>query len=303
MAHSEFERSSYDGIKLYFQCWQTDQNLKGIVCMVHGLGEHSGRYTHWAALLNQAGYDYLAYDLRGHGKSGGQRGHVSSFDDYVKDTDILIKEAQERYPGIPLFLYGHSLGGIIVNYYVLLRKPQLNGVVVTALSNRTSLQDQKIKVILSKVLGSIVPKMSIATGLVPATISRDQEIVERYVNDPLVHDQVSVGWGKSALETIAWTDHHVGEWTLPVLFMHGEDDQLGFADGSREFAGKIKGDCTLKIWTGLYHEVHNEPEKEQVFAYLLDWLDAHSNSAELKFLLDKDEYSWENSNPMIITQE
>jgi alpha-beta hydrolase superfamily lysophospholipase len=137
MAHIEFERSSYNGLKLYFQYWQTNQSPKGIVCLVHGLGEHSGRYAHWAVLLNQAGYGYMAYDLRGHGKSGGQRGHVTSFDEYVKDNDILLKEATERFLEIPRFLYGHSLGGLIVNYYVLLRKPQLNGVIVTALSNKT----------------------------------------------------------------------------------------------------------------------------------------------------------------------
>jgi acylglycerol lipase len=276
MAHTEFERTSFDGLKLYFQLWQADQPQKGIVCLVHGLGEHSGRYAHWANMLNQAGYDFLAYDLRGHGKSGGQRGHASSFDDYVKDTDILLKEAEDRYPGLPQFLYGHSLGGMITTYYVLRRKPQLNGVVVTALSIKTSIQEQKAKIVLSKVLGSIVPKMTLDTGLVPATISKDPEVVRRYTNDPMVHHKATVGWGKSALDEISWTDQHAGEWTLPVLFMHGEKDQLAFAEGSEEFAGKIKGDCTLKIWPGLFHEVHNEPEKEQVFAYLLNWLDAHS---------------------------
>jgi alpha-beta hydrolase superfamily lysophospholipase len=118
--------------------------------------------------------------------------------------------------------------------------------------------------------------MSIETGLIPATISRDPDMVTRYVNDPMVHHQVTVGWGKSALETIAWTDQRAGEWTLPVLFMHGEEDQLGYAEGNRKFASKIAGDCNLKIWLGLYHEVHNEPEKEQVFAYLLNWLDGHT---------------------------
>lgn len=248
------------------------------MCLLHGLGEHSGRYTHWAEMLNQAGYSVLAYDLRGHGKSGGQRGHVNSYDEYCKDTDILLKEAKDRFPGIPYFLYGHSLGGLIATYYVLRNKPKLSGVIVTALSNRTSIQEQKVKLVLSKVLGSIVPKMTIDTGLVPATLSRDPEVVTRYVNDPLVHHKATVGWGKSSLEEIAWADQHVGEWMLPVLFMHGEKDQLAYPEGSKEFASKIKGDCTLKIWPGLFHEVHNEPEKEQVFAYVLNWLDEHSKS-------------------------
>ena len=276
MSHYEFNCKAFDGLNLYFQCWQVEQNQKGVICLMHGLGEHSGRYAHWAELLNQAGYTLLTYDLRGHGKSGGQRGHVSSFDDYVRDTDLLLKEADTRFSGMPRFLYGHSLGGVIVNYYILRRKPQLNGVVVTALSIKTSLQEQKVKVLMAKVLGAIIPQMAIPTGLVPSTISRDPEIVKAYVNDPMVHYLVSVGWGKRMMEAIEWTDQHAGDWTLPVLYMHGEKDQLGYVEGSREFASRIKGDCTLKVWPGLYHEVHNEPEKEQVFEFLRSWLDQHS---------------------------
>jgi alpha-beta hydrolase superfamily lysophospholipase len=167
------------------------------------------------------------------------------------------------------------MGALIVTDYVLVRKPQLNGVVVTALPVQAALQKQKAKIMLSKILGSIAPTMTIQTGLVPSTISRDPDVVERYINDPLVHHQVTVGWGKSALHAISWSDQHASEWTLPVLYMHGEKDELGYSEGSREFSSKIKGDCTLKIWPGLFHEVHNEPEKEQVFAYLRDWLDKH----------------------------
>ena len=182
MSHFEFERKSFDGLSLYFQGWQPDEGSKGVICLVHGLGEHSDRYAHWASRLNLAGYALLAFDLRGHGKSGGQRGHATSFDDYVKDTDILLKEADNKFPGKSCFLYGHSLGGLIVNYYVLKKKPKLAGVIVTALANKTSLQEQKAKILLSKILGSIAPTMTIQTGLVPSTICRDPEVVERYIN-------------------------------------------------------------------------------------------------------------------------
>jgi alpha-beta hydrolase superfamily lysophospholipase len=275
MTKFDFNCSSFDGTNLYFQCWETDQNPKAVIALVHGLGEHSGRYDHWANMLNQAGYNVLANDLRGHGKSAGQRGHVSSFDDYLKDVDLLLDEAGKRFQGMPVFLYGHSLGGIICVDYVLRRKPKLTGVVISALSIRTSLQEQKIKIILSKLLGSIIPKGSLSSGLVPATISRDSKVVERYVNDPLVHHEVTFGWGKSALETIDWINEHSQEWSLPVLFMHGEKDALGYAEGTREFASKINVDCTVKIWPGLFHEVHNEPEKGEVFKFLLGWLDGH----------------------------
>ena len=275
MTHETFERKSSDGTKLFFQTWRPNQEPRGVICMVHGLGEHLGRYAHWADMFTQSNYALIGYDLRGHGKSDGQRGHVLTFEEYVKDTDLLIQETEQRYPGIPRYLYGHSLGAIIAILYILRRKPQFSGAVISALSNRTSLQEQKAKVLLSKILGTVVPKMTISSGLVPSTISRDPEVVSRYISDPLVHDKVTLGWGKSALQTIEWNELHANEWVIPVLIMHGELDQLGYPKGSEIFANLIKGDCTLKIWQGLYHELHNEPEKDMVFEFTMNWLEAH----------------------------
>jgi len=275
MAQYEFNKKAFDGLSLYFQGWQTSQAQKGVICLVHGLGEHSGRYYLWAEWLNQAGYSVLSYDLRGHGKSDGLRGHVTSYEDYLNDTDMLLDEAKNKNAGSPCFLYGHSLGAIIAAYYVLRRKPHLPGVILSGLSTNTALQQQKGKVMLAKLIGSIMPKFTMKSGLVPSTLSKDPEIVTRYVNDPLIHDAVTASWGKSSITVIDWINQHASEWTLPVLVMHGEIEQLGFADGSREFASKIKGDCTLKIWQGLVHEIHNEPENKQVFDFLCQWLDQH----------------------------
>jgi alpha-beta hydrolase superfamily lysophospholipase len=213
-------------------------------------------------VTNRADYSVLTYDLRGHGRSGGQRGMFLLTVNILTIRTFYSKERQ-RFPESPCFLYGHSLGGIIVANYVLQRKPKINGVIITALPHKSSLQEQKGKIAVVKILGSIAPKMPISTGLVPATISKDPEVVSQYINDPLVHHQSSVGWGKSTLESIAWTLQHANEWTLPVLFMHGELDKLGYAEGSREFAGNIECDCSLKIWPNLFHEVHNEPKKSK----------------------------------------
>ncbi len=277
MAHFEFDRKAADGLKLYFQGWQAEQPNKGVICLVHGMGEHSARYEHWAEWLNQAGYSVLSYDLRGHGKSEGQRGHVSSYEEYLQDTDILLAEANNRYANLPCFLYGHSLGAIIVVFYSLRRKPKIAGVILSALSINTSLQKQKSKIMLAKVLGTILPKFSMNTGLVPQTLSRDPEVVSRYVNDPLVHHLVTVSWGKASIATIEYIYQNASEWTLPVLVMHGELDELGYAEGSREFASKVAGDCTLKIWPGLFHEIHNEPENKLVLEFLRQWLDNHTS--------------------------
>jgi alpha-beta hydrolase superfamily lysophospholipase len=277
MIHEDFERSGYDGLNLYFQSWQTETQPKGVISLVHGLGEHSGRYAYWADRLNQAGYHVVAYDLRGHGKSGGQRGHILSFDEYLSDTALLLQETEAKFPKLPHFLYGHSLGAIIAWVYVLRRKPKLAGVILTALDYRNALEEQKGKVLLSKILGSFAPKMSISSGLDPQTISRDPDVVARYVNDPLVHAQLSLGFAKNSLKSIPWAIQHSSDWSLPVLVMHGEKDMLGYVAGSREFASSVSGDCTLKVWPGLYHEIHNEPEKEQVFEYMREWLDKHAS--------------------------
>jgi acylglycerol lipase len=277
MSHYEFERKAIDGLSLYFQGWQTEQNQNGVICLMHGLGEHSGRYEHWAGMLNLAGYSFLTYDLRGHGRSEGIRGHISNFNEYLNDTDLLLKEAEDRYTGTPCFLYGHSLGALIVTDYVLRRKPKIAGAIITALSTKNALQEQKGKVMLAKVLGSITPKVTLKSGLDPLTISRDSTVVSKYKDDPMVHSQVSTGFGKGSLDAIDWINKHASEWTLPVLIMHGELDRLGNVEGSVEFASKIKGDCTLKIWPGMFHEVHNEPEKQEVFDYLHAWLNEHAH--------------------------
>jgi acylglycerol lipase len=184
----EFEKESFDGLNLYYQIWKAADEQKGVICLIHGLGEHSGRYEHWASLLNQAGYSVVSFDLRGHGNRGGKRGHVSSYDGYLKETDLFVSEAKEKFPELSCFPYGHSLGALIVNYYVLRTNPKLAGGVISAMSNKTSLQEQKGKVLLSKVLASIVPTLTIQSGLIPSTISRDSDIVECYLKDPLVHD-------------------------------------------------------------------------------------------------------------------
>jgi alpha-beta hydrolase superfamily lysophospholipase len=276
MSHFEFTQKTEDGLSIYFQGWQTEKDPKGAIGLIHGLGEHSGRYSQWAGWLNEAGYSVLSYDLRGHGKSGGPRGHVNSFEDFLRDTDMLISEIKSRFANRTYFLYGHSLGAIIAASYVLHRKPQLDGVILIGLATKTPLQDQKGKIFLAKILGSVAPKFTMDSGLDPETISKDPEVVSRYVNDPLVHKTVTTGFANSSIHEISWINQHVGEWKLPLLLMHGELDILGYPQGSQEFASKVQGDCTLKIWPGLKHEVHNEPEKQEVFEYLRQWLDMHS---------------------------
>lgn len=275
MKTQEWNWQTHDGLQVYSKEWKPEGKPKAVVCLVHGLGEHVGRYEHVGKVLAEAGYALLGADLRGHGKTEGQRGHSPSYEVFMQDIDGLLREAAKRYPGVPVFLYGHSLGGILVLNYALRRKPAIQGVISTGAGLRTALEQQKMKVFLAKVLGSIMPTGSMASGLDPNSISLDPAVVEAYIHDPLVHNRISFAMGKHSLAAIAWIFSHASEFHIPLLIMHGRKDQLGYPQGSQEFAGLIPKElCTLRLWDGLTHEIHNEPEKAEVFKVMVDWLDA-----------------------------
>ncbi len=276
MKHTELSWQSKDGLALYAQEWRPEAPPRAVVCLVHGLGEHSGRYGHVAAALNQAGYALLAPDLRGHGRSAGQRGDAASLEALLDDIDLLLAEAEKRFPGRPQFLYGHSLGGILVLNYALRRKSRLSGVIATAPALLTALHRQPLKIALARVLGRLLPRMALPSGLEQAALSRDPEVVRAYREDPLVHDRSSLRLASALLWATRWTLGRCAEFELPLLLMHGSADRIAFPESSTEFARSVRYDCTLKIWEGLYHEVHNEPEKGQVLAFMVDWLNQHA---------------------------
>jgi alpha-beta hydrolase superfamily lysophospholipase len=266
---------THDGLTIFARDWLPEQEPTGVICLVHGLGEHSGRYDHVADRLVTAGYAVMAFDLRGHGHSSGKRGHALSAEQLHEDMDILVQKAKKRFPSTPVFLYGHSLGGILTLSYTLSKKPDLAGVIVTGLAVRTALQQQKLKIAMAKILGRIIPEVTLPSGLEPASICSDPGVVDGYVCDPLVHDRISFGMSILLLREIERLISRAPEFHLPLLVMHGRNDRLGYPEGSEEFAAQVRGDCTLKIWEGMSHEIHNEPGKDRVFDFLIDWLDNH----------------------------
>ena len=281
MRYSEFTLASSDGIQFYFQGWQPDAPSKAVVCLVHGLGEHSGRYAHVAAALNDAGYALLGFDLRGHGKSGGPRGHTPSYETLMDDIGRLLAEAAQRYPGQPQFLYGHSLGGNLVLNYALRRKPGLAGVVATSPAIRTATPPPGSQITLAKIMNRIRPAMQMANGLALDGLARDPEVIRAYTNDPLVHNKISVRLALETLQAGEWALAHAAEFPLPLLLAHGSADKLTSATAAEEFAAKVPGGrCTLKLWDGFYHETHNEPEKAEVLAFMVDWLQQHTTTGE-----------------------
>ncbi len=261
-----------DGITLYARLWRPEGESKAVVCLVHGLGEHCGRYDHVGEALVEAGFALLAYDLRGHGKSEGARGHAPQFESLMDDIALLLDQAEQRFPARLRFLYGHSLGGNLVINYALRRQPSIAGVIATAPALRTAFEPPAWKISLGKIMYRLWPGLAMANELDIQGLSRDPEVVRAYKNDPLVHDRVSARLAMDLLQSGEWALAHADKFPLPLLLMHGSQDRLTSVAASRDFAARAGDRCTLKIWDGFYHEVHNEPEKDEVIAFMVAWL-------------------------------
>jgi alpha-beta hydrolase superfamily lysophospholipase len=269
----EWKWKTNDGLEIYSRTWLPAGTVKGVVCLVHGVGDHIGRYEADADALTGAGYILAGFDLRGFGKSEGIRGHTPSLEMYLEDIDLFLAEITHRYPNKPCFLYGHSMGGLLVLDFVSVRKPAISGVIATGPGLKTAIETQKIKVFLAKVLGNMFPTLSMDSGLDTHLISRDSTVVENAINDPLVHRKVTASWGKSMLEAVSIALENASTFPSPLLLMHGTEDKIAFPDGSQKFANLAPKDIvTLKMWDGFKHELHTEPEKAEVFQVMIDWL-------------------------------
>ncbi len=195
----------------------------------------------------------------------------------MDDVTAFLAEAGKEFPGLPLVLYGHSLGGNVALNYGLRRKPALAGVIASAPVLTLSFAPSPVKMALGKVLRKIAPAIVMANEIDRKGLSRDAAVVRAYGADPLVHDRISARLGMDFLDAGAWALAHAGEWSLPLLLMHGGADRLCSATGSGDFAARAGDCCTLRVFDGCYHEIHNEPGKQQVFDCVLQWLDEHAS--------------------------
>jgi len=273
MPHFEYQWKTTDGLNLYGQGWTPSGDLKAVVCLIHGIGEHSSRYEHVAAFLSQNGYALFTFDHRGHGRSEGPHGHFPSYETAMRDVEYHLQQAAERFQNKPIILYGHSMGGNLVLNYALRYRPQIAGVIATAPMLRLSFKPSRVKQLLAKFLIRVWPTLSLPSGLDTKDISRDPEVVKKYDSDPLTHNRVTPCF-LNLLEAGEWALEHAAEFSKPLLVMHGGEDHITSPENSRIFAKNVGKICTLKIWDGLYHEIHNEPEKEMVLETMLRWIES-----------------------------
>jgi alpha-beta hydrolase superfamily lysophospholipase len=213
-----------------------------------------------------------AFDLPGHGQSEGRRGMMPPFDVLFDTIDIIIKEIAAELPGIPLLIYGHSLGGGIVLDYLIRRKPSLTGAIATSPWIKLAFEPPKFKQLLASVASRIMPGMTQSSGLITEDLSRDPLVVEAYRNDPLVHGIISGGIFSSITDAGKEILGRASEITLPLLLVHGRHDMITSAAATMEVAAAAPG-ATLKLWDGGYHELHNDLLREDHFEFIIEWID------------------------------
>lgn len=266
-----FSWTNKEGITIHAVDWH--HNSPGaVVALVHGQGEHIGRYSHVADWYNSHGIAVTGFDQQGYGRSGGARGHASGIASWMDDIELFLQKTTERYPNVPVFLYGHSMGGAEALYYCLHRKPALAGLIATSPLIRLAFVPPKMKVLAGKIMRRFMPALTLPTGLAAHFISHDTAVVSAYQHDGLVHGKVSASGGIALLEMSEWLDNCEPEFQIPVLVMHGGDDRITSAPASAAFCERAKSDVTWREWEGLWHEMHNEPQKAQLFEFTLAWM-------------------------------
>jgi alpha-beta hydrolase superfamily lysophospholipase len=274
MQNFEANWQGKDGIAFYLRGWMPDGKAKAVVALVHGWGEHSGRYVHVGRAFTKAGYAMVGFDLRGHGQSGGARGDAPGYSVLMDDIAGFLLQLRPRFPKLPVVLYGHSLGGNLVLNFALRRRPKVRGVIASSPWLALAHEPPAYRLALARVINVLAPGFTQKSGMETAAISRDAAVVAAYKQDPLVHDQISARLFSAIHESGLWALDHAAEFPVPLLLMHGTADRLTSVEASREFAARGGKNVTARFWDGWYHELQNEPGKARVFAVMLKWMDA-----------------------------
>lgn len=263
--------------KMFTQLWAPEnETTQAVIALVHGQGEHSGRYKHIAEFFTQRDCAVMAVDLTGHGRSVGKRGHVKGYEDYLADVEQLLLQVKEQYAGLPVFLYGHSMGGNISLNYALRNpvSPLFDHVVITSPWLKLAFDPPVLKEALGKIVRHIYGGYTEQSTLDVNLLSRDACVPKAYKEDPLVHSKISVSAYFGILEAGEFALANAQRLQRPCLLMHGEGDRITSHKASQAFAASAPQELiTYKEWEGLYHELHNEVEWEEVAGLVYKWME------------------------------
>jgi len=270
--------TSSDGLRIFYREF-ISENERARLVIVHGIGEHSGRYGNVVEKLVHGNTSIWAMDLRGHGKSEGKRGHILAFDDYLNDVSAMVDMAKQGIGAKrKCFLLGHSMGGLIALDFALRYPARIDGVIISSPSLGIAVNVPALKKAMGKLMSSVLPGLALSNGIDITKLSHDKEVVRAYGEDPLVHDRVSARWFTEILEGMERVRNSAPLFKVPLLMQLAGDDRLTDVNASKDFFDKLTvDDKTVRIYKTLYHEIYNEPEesRQEPLGHLDEWIQAH----------------------------
>lgn len=273
MKEEEGKFSGVGGVEIFWRAWLPDR-VRAVCVICHGLGEHSGRYAELAGDLAKKELASFALDHRGHGRSGGKRGHVMKFSEFLDDLAAFRRMVQGRAEGKKVFLIGHSMGGLIAARFAEERGEGLAGLILSSAALRVDVDAPAIKLAAGRFFSKYLPGLTMGNGLDPQMISHDKKVVAAYIADPLVHDRVSARWFTEFTAAIEAVQEQAGKIKVPTLVMQSGDDKLVAPRGAPEFFERLTvTDKKLKMWDGFYHEMFNELERDKPVSLMTKWIE------------------------------
>lgn len=278
MQHIEGTFIGFGGLKLYYQGWYPSEPPQAMVVLVHGLGGHSGLFREAIEYLVPQGYEVYALDLRGHGRSPGQRGHINTWREFREDLHAFVQHLRTLRSCCPFILWGHSLGGTIALDYALRQGNHLHGLIASAPAlGKVGISPKKI--IVGRALSRIAPRFTLKLGI-RENLAEDSASVRAYLEDPLRHEVASARLASEFFATVDWIYRNAEKLQIPLLLMHGADDQVTLPEGSRAFFQRvIYPDKEHREYPGSYHDIYIQVDYQEIFKDLENWLVQHFEGA------------------------
>ena len=267
----ELQWQTKDGLTIHGKRWMAIQP-RATLLIVHGIGEHLQRYDELANFFCSAGFVVFGNDRRGHGLSDGQRGHAPSLKVLLDEIERLIDESRRQFSSLPIILLGQSMGGNLVLNYCLRRQPQLCGVIALSPWIELAFQPSPIKRKLGEIVEKFFPRLAFSNGLNPADLSTDPEAVRRFRDDPLVHGNITAGLAAAMFDAAETLQRYQGPFPLSLLMMQGTHDRIVSFPATQAFAQRLDGPTSFVPWEGLFHELHHEIRRQEVFDTMLRWI-------------------------------
>ncbi len=275
MKHVEGTFTGFGDVKLYYQSWHPETQVQAVVALVHGLGGHSDLFKPVVDYLTAQNYEVFAFDLRGHGRSPGKRGHITTWAEYREDLRSFLKQVYEQRSGCSCFLWGHSLGGTITLDYALRSPQQLSGLIVSAPALK-KVSVPRLKLTAGWLLSRISPSFSLKVGLPPDVCARNPEICEAYLQDPLRHEYGSARLATEFFATVRWIYKNTAGLQIPLLILHGGADEVAHPEASRLFFQQVMfPDKEHHEYPGCYHDLYADAQYQTIFEDLEQWLGRH----------------------------